>query len=1075
MKVFCSLDGPALEARLIDAIAARPRGGIDDPLLVLVPTRRLADHLRVRITERCQAALGVSLFTYRGFARRVLELALEVAPRILPDAALAELLLALLDDHDGRDADYLRRRPGARALLLSALRDLRDAGIDAGDLPAFELPHAVASIYPRYVAALERIERLEDAKMADEAGLVRAALPHVAGFLERKRIRRAFHHGAYELIGVHHDLLRAVDRAAELTFLLPGDADAPVGVRSMQSIAAMAGGAGGAGRTPRIEMLPPSGDRLELIERLRRMPDAGGSDAGPLARPALELRHVQGPQAELRAAGLRALALHGDGVPLREIAIVARSLSSYAPFLKATFAELGLPFTTSATAPLRRAADVDRFVRLVRVLAGDFARRDVIDLLRAGRPSSAGLENEPFPVHRWDRWSREARLIGGLEEWRSLERFIERRRDDAGPDDPAVVADRGALRTLLAVLDALESDQREWEGARGLDEHVAFLRALARRRFPSPLVDEVLDTLSIAGRVNERGRGDRRSMRDVEQLLERVVDASRSKIGPDDGAGVRVLDLMQARGLTHDAVIWIGFQHGLFPRRGRQDPYLDDGRRAAITAALGRPLYPRHDVVGEERLLMAMTLGAARRAVVVSWQRADDDGRTVARSSAMRDLASVFSGRRDVAAFLEDDAVNPFRPDRVTSHPAERARGLADSLGICSTGDALVAHAVRQRRGAEAARRVIERLSLVVPGWECALDAVESIEEFTRSPRSRRFDAETGVPAPPRSYGSPTALELLARCPTAFFLRQVLDVRELEDEADPHQLESRFLGTAVHETLQELYTPLATTDDLGARVAELRREARERLESIWNRVLAQRAGPSYRRLAGLWRLIGESWLDDLADFVEEDLGQMGMYERVVVEETLGRRLALPDGGSVDLEGRLDRVLHGSKGVRVDDYKTGSARLRPRTQPKGIVTGRHLQLPLYREMAAAALTGVPARPVEANLIGLGPDRKETDRVVPLRSFDLREGMLETVATMVALARAGRFPLRPEGGTCRFCAYRSTCRKDHEPTLRRIEGDPRLADFRDCNAKDGRRPTLETVRAAHREQDDDGSEE
>jgi hypothetical protein len=37
------------------------------------------------------------------------------------------------------------------------------------------------------------------------------------------RFSAIFHHGAYDLIGVRVQLLRALDRGRELTFLLPAD------------------------------------------------------------------------------------------------------------------------------------------------------------------------------------------------------------------------------------------------------------------------------------------------------------------------------------------------------------------------------------------------------------------------------------------------------------------------------------------------------------------------------------------------------------------------------------------------------------------------------------------------------------------------------------------------------------------------------------------------------------------------------------------------------------------------------------------------------------------------------------
>src|SRR5438034_129915 len=54
---------------------------------------------------------------------------------------------------------------------------------------------------------------------------------------------------------------------------------------------------------------------------------------------------------------------------------------------------------------------------------------------------------------------------------------------------------------------------------------------------------------------------------------------------PDHG-GVRVLDAMQARGLSFDSVFLIGFNADLFPPRRTEDPFLPDADRRALRAAL---------------------------------------------------------------------------------------------------------------------------------------------------------------------------------------------------------------------------------------------------------------------------------------------------------------------------------------------------------------------------------------------------------------------------------------------------------------------------------------------------------
>jgi hypothetical protein len=128
------------------------------------------------------------------------------------------------------------------------------------------LESETASLYTRWSDALDELEAQGSA--TDDVGLARAAAPHAAAFASR--FATIVHHGAYDLIGVRVELVRALDRERELTFLLPAD---PVD----------ASGAFGAGRARAI-----AGPHAE---RSRPRARAGGSPSRPgRARGAQELR-----------------------------------------------------------------------------------------------------------------------------------------------------------------------------------------------------------------------------------------------------------------------------------------------------------------------------------------------------------------------------------------------------------------------------------------------------------------------------------------------------------------------------------------------------------------------------------------------------------------------------------------------------------------------------------------------------------------------------------------------------------------------------------------------------------------
>ena len=61
--------------------------------------------------------------------------------------------------------------------------------------------------------------------------------------------------------------------------------------------------------------------------------------------------------------------------------MVARTLEPYAPYIERC-SEAGAPFTSSASEPLARDPAASAFLALIGVLARDYERRPVIDLVR---------------------------------------------------------------------------------------------------------------------------------------------------------------------------------------------------------------------------------------------------------------------------------------------------------------------------------------------------------------------------------------------------------------------------------------------------------------------------------------------------------------------------------------------------------------------------------------------------------------------------------------------------------------------------------------------------------------------
>ena len=208
MQVVAHPDPFVLEAELLRRITAAQAANALAPVLVVVPTRRLADHVRRRLAQHAGAALAVEVLHHRALTFHLVERGGGIPQR----PASERLLLALLDEvlagkPENPWSRYTQRRPGARRALLATLTDLRESGITPARAAAvLESGHGAEALPEIYAGYVERLEAAASTGLHDEAGLVAAVL--ATARQQAGRYAAILHHGAYELIGIHLDLVR---------------------------------------------------------------------------------------------------------------------------------------------------------------------------------------------------------------------------------------------------------------------------------------------------------------------------------------------------------------------------------------------------------------------------------------------------------------------------------------------------------------------------------------------------------------------------------------------------------------------------------------------------------------------------------------------------------------------------------------------------------------------------------------------------------------------------------------------------------------------------------------------------
>lgn len=1090
-----------LEARLVDLIRGMRAGEDADPfapIAVVAPTRWLITHLRTVLAEAFPGLVSVVLLHHGALARGALSAAGKIAPRTLSTPVREQILARALAGSGGELARYAARRPGAVGALLATISDLRESGIGAGAAHTAGITPRGREVLRLYDAYRARLEDLRSAGLADRSGTLVAALPYVRDYA--RRFRLVIHYGAYELIGINLALMKAVEESAgRVIYLVPSHPHSVAHEHARAfwkemlnavpaPLAEAPGNLSGHGAKTDTGPEQPPDHRHLLSDRLPFLYDDTREPPAP-SPGSVHLFHAQGAGAELREVVLRILALREkSGVTLDRIAVIARSLEPYACHLRPVFEEHGLPFTTTATLGALREARVQAVHDLVRTVLDDYPRQSLIDLCRSGMLRTGGPDPLRYAA-AWDRLSREFGVPGGLTAWTSdLPQWVEAHEPFSAdhPDPEAAVRYRKFREVLLDRALTLASTVRRLHGvsrplrdARSFDGWADAMEALIARMLPpdaspdsagAPAEDLLVGLLSDLRDLGRAGLPFHRAA--ARTFFESALRGASLTISPapepaggdfsSEPCGVRVLDAMQARGLSFDAVFLIGFNADLIPRRPVEDPFLGDPDRRLLRARFRAPLPLKSAGRSEERLLLAHLLGAARRHLTISWQHADEGGRARIPSLALREVARACLGSAEQDLAIE-------RAVRVTGHPASAGRQAARVHGLLSPLEASIGAAL-ELGSPGAVRRAATRLPLPDGIDPCgALDAglamLDIVEDFDG--RDLSYDASIGdaVPSPPN--WSPSRLEQLGVCPQRYYFRHVLGVDELREVSGRHEIEARELGTIVHEVLRDVYRELADAGDLaGDPVAAVTR-AHDLADAAWHRhakTVEQRMRPLY---PVLWRNLSTLWRASLHRFLSWDVEALARDGAHVIGLESGAEVLVdlgPYGGALPLRGRFDRVtLRGERELLVTDYKS-SGHLENYVDLAAGLKGRRLQLPLYILMTESLHAGRHPSGVRAGaeVIGIGPSFAVGEDRFPLdadRFEQVRSGFLETLSVLRDLAAAGHYPLNDETPfACRSCPYTAACRRSHTPTRERLTTATPGAAYALLAGKNTRRPLL-----------------
>lgn len=823
------------------------------------------------------------------------------------------------------------------------------------------------------------------------------------------------------------------------------------------------------------------GDVARTLGLLVDTPPApsGPRDEGPgLARVAVTRERVRivtvsDADEEVRLAVRAIVEAARSGTPLERIAVLYGSADPYGRLVREHLAAAGIPANGAAEVPLAARVAGRTLLGLLALPATGFGREDVFAWLAGAPVRHAG---RPVPVAAWERLSREAGVVAGRGDWdRRLATMVAERREEArsagsDPDAPTWRAGRllrdAALATglrsfvLATVDDAATSASRR----RRWSEHAAWARRRLRDLLGGAEEREPWPAEEQAGAEHTERALDRLAALDsvegpveldvFHRALQLELAADAGRIGRI-GQGVTVGGLAMGVGLDLDLVVLLGMAEGSLPSPVREDPLLPDHEREAAGGLLA---LRAEGVERQHHDLLATLAGAARHVLCVPRGDLRQSADRVPSRWAL-DVAGSLEGRRLSSAELLAGAwpwlehVSSFEHGlRLATFPATAQEHRLRSL---------LAGNVGARDGAGGGSRLEGGM---LPVDDQVLSAGVATAIGRRSRRFTRFDGNLAglqLPSPAEGVTSATRLEGWARCPFAYFARELLRVEPVENPEDRLRISPLVRGTLVHAVLERFI----------AEVLRRRPEEQPGPDDPWTEADRRRLLEIAEEECGLveahgqvgrplfWRRDRRRLLADLERFLVADSTMRALRRTrpVAAELAFGlpgsslpyAALPLPDGRAVRFRGKADRLDVGADGsLEVLDYKTGSA-----SPYAGLgagdpdAGGRHLQLAVYA-LAARLHAGRPGAPVRSEY-WFTSARGEFRRIGYPVTATLLEQVGQTVGQMVEGIEAGVFPPSPDAAngivTCPYCDPDGLGVADLRRQLERKRGEAALAPF------------------------------
>ena len=182
---------------------------------------------------------------------------------------------------------------------------------------------------------------------------------------------------------------------------------------------------------------------------------------------------------------------------------------------------------------------------------------------------------------------------------------------------------------------------------------------------------------------------------------------------------------------------------------------------------------------------------------------------------------------------------------------------------------------------------------------------------------------------------SPTALFRYIECPLKFYFATIAHIKTPDEISS--KIDALTFGNILHETMQELYTPLVSVDDANIEIANLRNKSlvEQAVDKTIARLLQGTESATIEEFSGDTLLVRDIIIKYIYEGIMCYDSSRDAFTIEGLEDPVESCYPISKGRSVNLSGRADRIDRLKNGtLQIIDYKSGN---KPHLEFNGIST------------------------------------------------------------------------------------------------------------------------------------------